>query len=351
MNEFDPMKAVYSYYFPETRAVVDSLALTPHDIFLTQTNIAQANEAISQYGFKNGFEIPKTPAGNVDLDMIHEPIIEAIIDEYKDVVPNLSEYPFRYPTSGSSEGIFHYLSFLRSQNITTINTFPGEYEGYREYGIGIGINTVEVPIEKSAESRNEFWFISNPNARNGNIIDNATINSIAEAGNDIALDLAYVGNTNPQEFDVSNPRVKAVFMSFSKPYGLFRFRIGFTFTREPIPTLYANKWFKSVPSLLLALKVAQDIGPKLLPEKYKAVQAEIVAEINDQTGLNITPSDAFLLAHMPLSDSMRLNNDQKNLIEQFQRADNYRFCLTPYFERKEKELWLQNGTQIFSPPT
>lgn len=335
MKDFDPMKAVYSYYFPETRAVVNQLALPSHEIFLTQTDGQAANDSIKPLGLR-GFEMPQTPLGKVDLDAVHEPIIDAIIEEYKEAVPGLSDFAFRYPTSGSSEGIFHYLSFLRSQGISNIYTLPGEYEGYKEYGKGLGIETHETPEEESTYRNRGFWFISNPSARNGNIINNDLVNGICEAGNDVALDLAYAGNTNHYQFDVSNPRIKAVFMSFSKPYGLFRFRIGFAFSREAIPTLYANKWFKSIPALLLALKVAQDIGPRMLPAKYKSVQREIVDEINLQTGLNITPSDALLLGNIARSDTQGLTDEQKRLIGQFLRADNYRFCLTPYFERIEK---------------
>ena len=47
---------------------------------------------------------------------------------------------------------------------------------------------------------------------------------------------------------------------------MFRFRIGFTFSRDEVPSLYANRWFKSIPALLIALKVAQEIGAKMYQE-------------------------------------------------------------------------------------
>ena len=335
MKEFEPMKAVYSYYFPETRRVVEKVN-APEDIFLTDTPSDIANKSIESLEFKKGFYLPKNELGNVDLDSMHEPVIDAIIEEYKDLVPGLSDFDFRYPTSGSSEGIFHFMSYLKNSGISNIKTLSGEYEGYREFAKTLGVGVEEYPkFDDNKEVG--FWMISNPSARDGNIIDRDEIEALAGVGNDIALDLAYVGNTQEHKFDVTNPNIKTVFLSFSKPYGLFRFRIGFTFSRELIPSLYANKWFKSIPGLLLALKTTQDIGPRKLPEKYKLIQKEIVDEINQEFDLNLTSSDALLLANLRSEDAEPLSPDAKKLIDNFKRGDNYRFCLTPYYERKERE--------------
>ena len=335
MKEFDPMKAVYSYYFPESRDVISDLSL-PEEIFLTQTPSESANQALERLHFKKGFRLPRNEHGNVDLDSMHESVIDAILEEYKDIIPGLSDFRYRYPTSGSSEGIFHYLSYLKNRGVNRIRVLSGEYEGYREYGKTLGIETEEFPDFEGVSTAGDFWFISNPSARNGNIIDEEEILSVAQRGANIALDLAYVGSTEEHVFDVSNPNIKSVFLSFSKPYGLFRFRIGFTFSRDEVPSLYANRWFKSIPALLIALKVAQEIGPKKLAEKYKPIQKQIVDDINRQTGLNMSPSDVLLLGNMTADDAGNLEDKSRELIEQFRRDRNYRFCLTPYFERKEK---------------
>ncbi len=342
MKEFEstaPMKAVYCYYFPEVRPVVNSVygnSPKVEDLYLTQTDIPRAQQLIEGLNFKTGFDIPKTDLGKLDLDMLHEPVIDAIVQEYRKTIPALSDFKYRYQTSGSSEGIFHFLSLLRADGLGSINTLPGEYEGYREYGKTMGIDVVEVEDEKAAKTKGS-WIISNPSARNGNIIPNDFVNQICESGSKVAIDLAYVGSTRPYVFDVSHPNIDSIFMSFSKPYGLFRYRIGYTFSREPIPSLYANKWFKSIPNLLLSLKVAQDIGPDKLPKRYKDIQKSIVEEINAQSGLNMTESDALLLANIPINQADLLSDDQKQTIEPFLRGKNYRFCLTPYFEEKEED--------------
>ena len=60
-------------------------------------------------------------------------------------------------------------------------------------------------------------------------------------------------------------------VSFSKPYGLFYYRVGFTFCREPIPALYANKWFKNVYGLLVAEKILNENREKIAESEATAL--------------------------------------------------------------------------------
>jgi hypothetical protein len=75
---------------------------------------------------------------------------------------------------------------------------------------------------------------------------------------------------------------------------------------------------------------------RALAARYKQIQAEIVAELNRETGLGLSTSDAFLLAHLEKEKGDELDRDQRAAIGRFQRGFYYRFCLTPYFEAKEK---------------
>lgn len=52
-------------------------------------------------------------------------------------------------------------------------------------------------------------------------------------------------------------------------------------------------------------------------------------------GLGLKPSDAFLLAYLPEAGAQKLSLEQLKLIEKFKRNDNYRFCLTAYFQEME----------------
>jgi len=332
MTRFDAMKAVYCYHFPEVRdllrEVQDSL---PDDLWLvTEHADSSALENVAKI-----LKIPATKDGCVDLDEIHVPIIDRIVKAYKSVVPALGDFEFRYPTSGSSEGLFHVLTKARIDGVKSINVLLGEYEGYEAQAANLKMRVNKFDLDKTAPKnvRPGLWFISNPSARDGNIIPNETIEEICDAGHKVVLDLAYVGATRPYEFDVSHENVDSVVMSFSKPYGVFRFRIGgFAFSRDEIPSLYGNKWFKDVTRLFQALAIAERIGPKKLHKKYSVVQRKIIDGLNERHGLSLRASDSFLLAHLKPGDNKALTEEQLKMIAPYKRGNGYRFCLTPYFE-------------------
>jgi hypothetical protein len=331
------MKAVYSYFFPEVRKIVRESENIPYQIFLTSTTADEANRLLKASGFS--IKAPQTLEGKVDLDMIHEPIIDKIVSSYSGLIKGLDGFKGRYPMAGSSQGIFHLLSELKQKGADTIYTFPGEYEGYKEYGKCIGLETKEIGYDIPAkEIPRGYWFISNPSARNGNIIPDGKIKELCDAGHKIILDLAYVGMTKQHEFDLRDENIIGAVMSMSKPYGVFRFRIGgFAFTREPMDSLYANKWFKDVPALLTASRLVEEIPPGSLHEKYSAVQHKIIDELKEKTGLPLRPSDSFLLANIPVNETEGLPEEKMKLIAPYRRGDSYRLCLTPYFEAHEKE--------------
>jgi histidinol-phosphate/aromatic aminotransferase/cobyric acid decarboxylase-like protein len=306
------MKAVYSYYFPEVREIVDAVNKDyPHEIFLTSSPIV--------------------------LDDFHEPIIQKMLNYYSETVPELNKFSFIYPTSGSSEGIREYLSLLAFKGIKEIYVLDGEYEGFRETAKTRGIATKEMTIDDLLKAEPGQVLISNPSARDGNIIPNETITQICDAGHKVFYDLAYLGSTPQNEFDLSHPNIVAGCVSLSKPLGLFRYRIGFTFGVEEIPSLYANKWFKSIPGLLLAEKVFDTLDVQQLYNKYNSWQSEIIDEVEHEFGLRLEPSDAILLATLSENKAQELSLDMQQAIAPFKRGDGYRFCLTPYFEKLEKE--------------
>ncbi|MBI2129708.1 aminotransferase class I/II-fold pyridoxal phosphate-dependent enzyme [Candidatus Woesearchaeota archaeon] len=313
MKQLKTMKAVYSYYFPEVKRLIDDLIIDyPHEMFLTSSN--------------------------VDLDYFHEPVIEKLLKFYANVVPDLKNFEFSYPTSGSSEGIREYLTLLQSKGVNQIYVLKGEYEGFKETAKTRNIAAVEIDLEKISPSRLEkgLWFISNPSARDGNIIPNKTIMEICDSGHKIFYDLSYAGSTTQYEFGINHKNVEAAAISLSKPFGLFRYRVGFTFSRNEIPSLYSNKWFKSIPALLIAERIFDNMKIDELYAKYRPVQKKIIEEINDEFKLAIQPSDAILLGYLPKDDAAKLNPTLQELIAPFERGDNYRFCLTPYYEEKER---------------
>lgn len=307
MKNFQAITTVYSYYLPEVRDLITDLTRAyPHAVFL---------QSISP-----------------GLDDFHEPIIDRLVAVHQPDVPHLSQFPYRYPTAGSEEGIREYLTLLQSRNVEQIYMWEGDYEGYRDVGKTRNITTVAVNYGVDPGTLPPgFWFLSNPSARNGMIVPEEKVKAILDAGHKVFYDLSYLGATSPCIFDVSHPNIEAVAISFSKPYGLFYYRLGFTFCRESIPALYANKWFKNVYSLLVARAVLDRMDQAALMEKYKAIQAEIVSGINQEFQLGISASDAFLLAKLPTQEADLLPNESQALISRFRRGEWYRFCLTPYF--------------------
>jgi histidinol-phosphate/aromatic aminotransferase/cobyric acid decarboxylase-like protein len=311
MKPFKAITTVYSYYLPEIRQLITRLTREyPHEVFLRSISPG--------------------------LDDFHQPIIEKLVAAHRHDVPHLGQFAHRYPTAGSEEGIREYLTLLQSKNVKQIYVWKGEYEGFREVAKTRSIATVEVDFEADpAALEPGHWFLSNPSARNGMIVPGDRIRAVAEAGHKIFYDLSYLGATDPHVFDVSHPNIVAAAISFSKPFGLFYYRIGFTFSREAIPTLYANKWFKNVYGLLIADRILDEIKQPELTHKNKGVQAGIVQRINDAFALGVSAGDAFLLAKLPATAAGQLSSERQELIGKYKRGDWYRFCLTPYFEDHE----------------
>ena len=292
-------RTVYCYYFPEIRKIVDKIVKNyPHNIFLSSI----------------------TPG----LDNFHLPIIEKFVKYNEKLIPGLKDFKFRYFTDGSRQGIFHILVELKCKEPNTkIYVLKGEYEGYKEYAVRIGTKIQEVEEnEDFSKLESGIFFISNPSGRDGNIIPNEFVKNICKYHR-VIYDLAYVGLTQKYSFDVDYPNIIAVMASMSKPFGMYYYRAGFAFTKEPMETLIANKWFKNIFSLVVTEKVLDGIKPQQLYKKYKLIQERIVNKLNKEHNIKLKASDVILLA----------NTAER--IEPFIRDKFCRLCLTPYFLEEE----------------
>jgi hypothetical protein len=332
--KFDAMKAVYCYYFPQVRPLLHEVERSiPDELYFVTAPVEEIEQKLAPL-FDPPLQLPALN-GCLDLDEFHVPIIQRIVAAYDTTVPALSEFDYSYPTSGSSEGLFHILAQLKADGVDAINVLDGEYEGYAAQARNLGLEVhVRLPGKSYVPG---IWFISNPSARNGNLLPEGFVNSLCQYGNRVVLDLAYAGSTVPHIYDVSHPNLIAVVLSFSKPYGVFRSRIGgFTFSRTPFPTLFGNKWFKDTLRLCQALKLAECVGPNGLYPTYHPVQKRIIRRLNKELGLGIRASDALLIGHLPASAMSILSDEQRELVEPYRRGPGFRFCLTPYFEREER---------------
>ena len=317
MNNLKAMRAVYSYYFPEIRNLISKVtAEYPHQEFLKSTSAE-------------------------GLDNYEKPIVKKMVEFYKGEALGFEEYEYVYPTAGSSEGIYHLLSRIKVETPDLpIYTFVGEYEGYRECALGMGMKVIEVEenIDEIEKLPIGIWFISNPSARNGARIENSLIRQIADLGHQIVLDLAYLGMTEKYEFDLTHKNIVAVLTSMSKPFGLFYYRVGFTFSRQPVKTLYGTKWFKNILSLIIAEKVFEKFTARYFYDKYSLIKGEILEEIKKDTGINLRSSEVLLLAYLTESDFEKLTPEQQELVREYKRGKYYRLCLTKYFLEREKNI-------------
>lgn len=292
------IKPVYCYYFPEVRAIV-SETLGKFDHQLIRESIFPG------------------------LDNYHERLLDKFVQKSAGYQKGLEDYPCKYICNGSSEAIFHLLVEAGERGLP-IYVLSGEYEGYREYAKNIGLRVTEVDtnweeIKRVPKGR---WFISNPSARDGNIIDNGWISKLGDLGHELVIDVAYLGLTPRKQIDLSHQNIVAVVASMSKPFGMFYFRVGFAFSRKPLLTLSPNKWFKNILMIQLAENILDKIEFGSLWRRYHQWQTKAVQELARESGENITASEVLLLAHA----------DTKNKqLSDYQRGNQHRFCLTPYY--------------------
>lgn len=306
----EPLKAVYSYYFKEVRDIITEIVREyPHDVFLQSVHPG--------------------------LDDFHKPIIKSYLHHIQNQLPDLSNFSYQYVTTGS-EGIFHTLSeILAFKKDTPLYVFAGEYEGYTGYGnnLGLEFNVVNYSDDFSKLTPGIF-FISNPSAKDGNLLPNNLLEKIGQCGHEIILDVTYVGLTQPIQIFADKPYISKVIVSLSKPFGLYYYRIGFMFSRQPMPTLEVNKWFKNIFSLIIADKVISQIPASSLVQKYRPWQQRAVQELSLQWGIDVKPSQVLLLAHVHISN---VPENLRPKLEKYRRDDTYRFCLTPFFLDYEKD--------------
>ena len=305
MTHIRAIKSVYCYYFPETRKIIDEVIKQfPHDLLL-------------QSVFPG-------------LDNFHEPLIEKYVKLSGKYQKGLENFTNRYFCNGSSEAIFHLIAkHIINHPSNPIYVLRGEYEGYKEYTKNLGGIVVEVDndIDIIRRLNPGLWFISNPSAIDGNLHPNSLIKSICDLGHQVIVDLAYLGLTRQYRIDLAHPNIIAVVASMSKPYGLFYYRVGFAFTRNPMPTLYPNIWFKNILSVVIAEKILDNFGFGYLYRKYLPSQKKAIMELNKEANTKVIASDILILANLPAKDT----SSSPESISQYKRGSNYRFCLTPYF--------------------
>jgi aminotransferase class I and II len=331
------LPAVYSFLFPEVADVIRRFdAAFDPDLLRVGTPAASLTAWIREH-VSGSLVAPSMPDGRVDLDALHEPLIERVVELHAKLAPGLADLAWRYPTSGSSEGIVHLLARLRTTGARGIRVIDGEYEGFGITAGHLALGVESYPMDALPDVAPDpavVWWISQPSARDGNLLPTSVLDGLLARGHRVILDLAYLGSTDTLAplVDLRHPGIEAVVMSLSKPYGLFRWRVGWTFAREAVPSLFGNRWFNDIARQLLGLAVLEAVGPTRLAPAWRPTQTGIVASLDAAHGLRLRPSDSVLLASMAVTDAAGLSAQARALLAPFRRADAYRLCLTPALE-------------------
>lgn len=306
-----PERTVYSYYYPEVRAVIE--------------------EALNHSVFRKDLERTLRRNHKPGLDDIHD-LLFAKFERHGRLngVIGWDTFGYRYFTNGSSEGLFH----LIAREKRPLYQLPGEYQGYGEYADAVGKHVETVHSIGTVHNHPPGVFlISNPSSIDGNRLPPGYLGTIIGQGHEVILDLAYLGMTDPMELSLGHDSIMAVVASMSKPFGMYYYRAGFVWTRDPVDSLYGNKWFKNVLTIKLAERVLDAVDSEFIRESFKRFQSRAVEEVERfiNSGADrhteVSPSDVWLLAHSAQTG--------RNRSRDFRRGDNARYCLTPYYMEYE----------------
>ncbi len=321
-------KIVYSLVMPETEAVINSVL---------------DGETLEGETGRDRFHHLFREAWTQKQDLVHEEFFRtwkawtAAIVQF-DVV----DFPFVYPTAGASEAlrevVHAHAALARKESFCPkIHVFDGEYEGFAAYAAAAG---VEVTVHRRQHWREaidrvglkEQFYISQPSAIDGFVWEDfddfaAELNRRVPTA-EIMLDLSYVGCV-AREFIVKAyfPNVAAIFLSLSKPAGVYYHRIGGVYARKEYLGLFGNKWFKNIASLAIGTSFMSQFGVHELPRKYRAVQKCVIEHINHQLRLALQPADIVLLGVGEASASP--SDIERYLLRGPKGEQKVRVCLTP----------------------
>ncbi len=291
-------KIIYALVMPETEQTIDAV--------LDGEN--KNRPVVGRAGFHHRFR----EAWTQKQDAMHEGFFHTW-KEWTAPIVELDKqlFPFCYPTAGASEAlresIHAYGARARKELFNPkIHTFEGEYEGFGAYAAAASIELQthrrkDWPEAISAIGPNDQFYISQPSAVDGMVWDAFEIFATELARQkptaELMLDLSYVGCV-AREFTVNanHPNIAAVFLSLSKPAGVYYHRVGGMFSRQEYPGLFGNKWFKNLTSLSIGTEFMSRFGVHELPRKYSSIQQIAIDKTNEKLQLNLRPADIFLLA-------------------------------------------------------
>ena len=279
-------------------------------------------------------------------DLIHHVLFDTWLEWTQPVLAfNSWEFPNRYPSAGSSEAIREVIAHFathhvwpaakRDELVPRIHVFRGEYEGYRAYADAYGVQVMEHDRDNWQQDLsgmlepNDIFLISHPSAIDGNLwpgfgdwliwMDHhfPTVR--------VGVDLCYVGCVGKTYgIRLLQENVHWIFFSLSKVFGVYYDRIGGVLSRDEIPGLFGNMWFKNLQSIFFGTKLIEN-APGVMDHaaRFQEHQQIAVESLQRQLMQRVYPSDVFLLAHHSVGDH------PTGLDQHLRRANTVRYCLTP----------------------
>lgn len=278
-------------------------------------------------------------------DAMHEEYFERWLEWSAPVVGIDAEaFSYRYPTSGASEGIVklmaEYLARCRTSGMTPhVHVFEGEYEGFASFAKGLGIEVVRHPRADwrsiARESKGGQFWISQPSAIDGMVWDDfdafcEMLDNTQHGLIEVVPDLSYVGAVaRPYHFSLDHRVIRSVVISHSKPFGGYYIRCGGVLARGERPTLFGNKWFKSLTALAWGVEMMKRHDVFELPRRYRRAQDEAAVEIGRRLGIrDLEPCDVMMIAKAPVPDD-GMDDIAASLVRGEGDARILRICLTP----------------------
>lgn len=325
--ELGASKTIYAWNnLPETKAVVDGVL----------------NDREAYHGM---FEESWTQR----QDPMHKEFFDTWLAWAADSIRfNWYDFQHTYPTAGASEAlreiIQQYGNDARAADFKpTIHVFENEYEGYKAYADAAHIDVVVHKREDWQASlgqvaARDMFFISQPSAIDGNVWGEydefmQALGSTSPHAR-VVLDLTYVGGVKSKlDIKADYPNISQVVFSLSKPFGVYYHRVGGIFSRNEIAGLWGNMWFKNVGSLKFGTELMRQFEAGELPNKYAPYQEEAAVRISKVLGVELKPSDVFLVATAQLPENP--TEDQKYFLRG--DGDLIRVCLTPMMARIHEE--------------
>jgi len=234
------------------------------------------------------------------------------VKKFLSPVINLEDYKWMYPTNGIHDSIDMMCASLEEYQV-----FIGDYRYptfvKRPIHVANNVNDLlpSVPL-----------YMSNPFSANGNYDKRYDEVINGDKNIDVYLDLAFIGTTGPLKINV-NKKVRQIFWSVSKPYGLGLLRAGIRFSRrEEIlqRELQGVGYFNhAIIDVFKAVTLQSSVFSK--KEEYNLMQNAICKQFD------LTPSDSYLLGTTKDNTWDRMKRD----------TGINRVCLTTAYESIAKQ--------------